>query len=95
MVFVFNFHPTKSFADYPVGVDRAGTYKVILSSDDTQYGGENRIDSNVSHFTKSEPFANRANRMFVYTPSRTAIIYATGKLRNLEIQNHFNYNEIY
>ncbi|OXU18210.1 hypothetical protein TSAR_003085 [Trichomalopsis sarcophagae] len=77
LVFVFNFHPSKSFADYPVGVDRAGTYKVILSSDDTEYGGENRIDSKVSHFTKPEPFANRANRMFVYAPCRTAIIYAT------------------
>ncbi|XP_011495784.1 PREDICTED: 1,4-alpha-glucan-branching enzyme-like [Ceratosolen solmsi marchali] len=75
LVFIFNFHPDKSFPDYPVGVNRAGTYKVILNSDDLQFGGENRVDSKVLHFTIPETFANRSCKMFVYIPCRCAIVY--------------------
>ena len=76
LVFVFNFHTEKSFADYPIGVNIPGTYKVVLNSDDNKFGGCNRIDTNVSHFTKPDPFADRNHRMFVYSPCRTAAIYA-------------------
>ncbi|KAJ8665565.1 hypothetical protein QAD02_007227, partial [Eretmocerus hayati] len=76
LVFIFNFHPTKSFADYPVGVDHAGSYKIVLNSDDETFGGQHRIDSEVLHFTSPEAFANRSNRMFVYIPTRTAIVLA-------------------
>lgn len=75
LVFVFNFHPIKSFADYPVGVEQAGTYKVLLSNEDSQFGGENRIDTKVLHFTKPEPFAGRSHQMLVYVPCRTALVY--------------------
>ncbi|XP_033215036.1 1,4-alpha-glucan-branching enzyme isoform X2 [Belonocnema kinseyi] len=76
LVFVFNFHPSKSFADYAVGVDAAGTYKVALNSDSPEFGGENRIDASVPHFTKPEPYADKPHRMMVYTPCRSAIVYA-------------------
>ncbi|XP_043478723.1 1,4-alpha-glucan-branching enzyme [Leptopilina heterotoma] len=76
LVFAFNFHPTKSFTDYSVGVDSPGTYKIILNSDDTNFGGHNRLDTNVSHFTKPEPFSGKPHRMLAYIPCRTAIIYA-------------------
>ena len=33
LLFVFNFHPTQSFPDYRVGVEKAGKYSVVLSSD--------------------------------------------------------------
>ena len=29
-VFCFNFHPTKSFSDYKIGVDVAGEYRFLL-----------------------------------------------------------------
>jgi 1,4-alpha-glucan branching enzyme len=78
LVFIFNFHPNKSFADYPVGINEAGTYKIVLSSDDLQFGGENRIDLDVLHFTKPESFANRSHKMLVYIPCRCANIYERG-----------------
>ena len=80
LVFVFNFNPTKSFADYAVGVDVSGTYNVVLNSDDPNFGGENRIDVTVPHFTSPEPFSDKPHRMFVYIPCRTAIVYATGNV---------------
>ncbi|XP_060819503.1 1,4-alpha-glucan-branching enzyme [Bombus pascuorum] len=75
LIFVFNFHPIKSFPDYTIGVKNAGTYKVLLCSDDKDFGGENRVDTNVQHFTKPEPFSNYSNNMMIYIPCRTAIIY--------------------
>lgn len=61
LVFVFNFHSTKSFTDYRVGVDVAGTYSVVLSSDDELFGGHNRIDKNCKHVTDPLGFAHRRN----------------------------------
>lgn len=76
LIFVFNFHPIKSFADYTIGMREQGTYKIVLSSDDSKYGGENRVDTNIKHFTKPEPYAELPSRMMIYTPCRTAVVYA-------------------
>ncbi|CAB0039297.1 unnamed protein product [Trichogramma brassicae] len=76
LVFAFNFHATKSFADYPLGVHTPGTYSAVLTSDDNQFGGEQRVDSSVRHFTRPDSFAGRDHSMQVYVPSRTAIVYA-------------------
>ena len=43
VVFVLNFNPTQWFDNYLVRVPRAGKYKVILSSDDSAFGGYDRI----------------------------------------------------
>ncbi|XP_063971944.1 1,4-alpha-glucan-branching enzyme [Diachasmimorpha longicaudata] len=76
LVFVFNFHPTQSFPDYAIGVPNPGAYKVVLNSDDKEFGGECRVDPNCRHFSKPEPFADRPHRIMVYVPCRTAIVYA-------------------
>ena len=44
-VFVFNFHPTRSFDGYFIPVGAKGTYKVVLSTDDGEFGGFSRIDT--------------------------------------------------
>ncbi|XP_044740805.1 1,4-alpha-glucan-branching enzyme [Chrysoperla carnea] len=75
LVFVFNFHPNQSFSDYAVGVEEPGEYKVVLSSDDSQFGGYDRIDHKVPHFTIPDGYAGRRNRMLVYIPCRTATVY--------------------
>ncbi|XP_055372487.1 1,4-alpha-glucan-branching enzyme [Condylostylus longicornis] len=79
LVFVFNFHPTRSFTGYRVGTNIAGVYKVVLSSDDAEFGGHSRIDGNCDHFSNPEGYAGRQNFIEVYTPSRTAAIYAKVK----------------
>ncbi|KAI4492412.1 hypothetical protein M0804_002203 [Polistes exclamans] len=78
LTFVFNFHPTKSFADYTIGVRQQGAYKILLCSDNKEYGGEHRVDNNVKHFTQPEPYSGLPYRMMIYIPCRTAIVYAQG-----------------
>ncbi|XP_022906638.2 1,4-alpha-glucan-branching enzyme isoform X1 [Onthophagus taurus] len=74
LVFVFNFHPTKSFSGYRVGVSQPGCYKIILSSDDVRFGGQARIDTNLNYFTEPIGFGGLKNSLLLYVPSRTAII---------------------
>nr|XP_029715512.1 1,4-alpha-glucan-branching enzyme [Aedes albopictus] len=76
LLFIFNFHNSKSFTDYRIGVELAGKYKVVLSSDDKEFGGFDRIDKNVEHHTFPEGWAGRRNYMQLYIPSRVAIVLA-------------------
>lgn len=61
LLFVFNFHATKSFTDYRVGIDDAGIYQIALSTDDEIFGGHNRVDKDCKHFTDPLGFAGRRN----------------------------------
>ena len=69
-VFVFNFHPEKSFPDYPVPVPALGSYRIVLDSDSEANGGHHRIDSSISHPT------NEDNQLCLYLPNRTCIALA-------------------
>ncbi|KAK8752206.1 hypothetical protein OTU49_012502 [Cherax quadricarinatus] len=75
-VFVFNFHPNKSYSDYKIGVGASGKYKIVLDSDSEEFGGHKLIDHSTDFFTKEEPFNNRPRCLMVYIPSRVAIILA-------------------
>jgi 1,4-alpha-glucan branching enzyme len=61
LLFVFNLHPTKSFTDYRIGVDVAGTYGIVLSSDDKQFGGFENVKTTVEFKTTPEEWCNRKN----------------------------------
>ncbi|EIN10541.1 glycoside hydrolase [Punctularia strigosozonata HHB-11173 SS5] len=76
LLFVFNFHPTNSFTDYRVGVEEAGEYRVVLSSDDKKFGGWENIDTKLTHVTSPLSWNGRKNYLQVYSPSRTAMILA-------------------
>ena len=74
LVFVFNWHPTKSTNDYIIKVREPGKYKLIMSTDDVEFGGYGRMDHTSEHFTfpgesEDEHF------MQVYNVCRTACIY--------------------
>ncbi len=68
--FIFNFHPYKSFEGYTIPVE-AGEYKVILSSDDSDFGGHNRIDK--SYVYKTEK-VNGKECVKLYIPSRSSFV---------------------
>ncbi len=72
LVFIYNFHPTKSFDKYfiPVGIE--GKYEVLLSSDDAVYGGFDRVDTLVTYETFKTPFDWIG--FHFYIPNRTAIV---------------------
>ena len=69
-LFVINFSPDKSLSDYAVPAE-AGSYKLALSSDDKNFGGQERIGHNSRFFTSP---SNNNHNLKVYLPARTGII---------------------
>jgi len=62
LVFVFNFHPVKSYADYRVGVEVEGEYGVVLNSDERErFGGFDNVESGSLYFTMQEEWHGRRN----------------------------------
>lgn len=61
LLFIFNFHPQKSFTDYRVGVDIAGEYTIILSSDEKEYGGFENVTSGGKYLTTPLEWNGRKN----------------------------------
>ncbi|CVK96535.1 hypothetical protein LB506_009419 [Fusarium annulatum] len=76
LVFIFNFHPTNSFSDYRIGIDVAGTYRVVLNTDSKDVGGHSRVDENTRFFTTPMEWNNRKNWTHIYIPCRTALVLA-------------------
>jgi 1,4-alpha-glucan branching enzyme len=72
LVFIFNFHPTKSFEKYFIPVGKKGKYKVILSSDDGLFGGFSRVDTQITYQTFTTP--DNWNGFHCYIPNRSAIV---------------------
>ena len=46
-VFVFNWHPYKSYSDYRVGCLKSGKYKIVLNSDSPVFGGYGNVKDDV------------------------------------------------
>ncbi|KAI9876033.1 MAG: alpha-1,4-glucan branching enzyme [Pleopsidium flavum] len=76
LLWIFNFHPTQSFADYRVGVEQSGTYRIVLDTDDTDFGGFGRNEKSTRFFTTPFQWNGRKNFIQVYIPTRTAIVLA-------------------
>ncbi|MBY5958639.1 alpha amylase C-terminal domain-containing protein [Membranicola marinus] len=68
LIFVFSFHPSESFTDFHFWVPEAGTYRIILHSDATEFGGFDRLDTTVDHFTDEH------QNLKVYVPSRVMLV---------------------
>ncbi|HPX43164.1 MAG TPA: alpha amylase C-terminal domain-containing protein, partial [Bacteroidales bacterium] len=72
---VFNFHPNKSFTDY--GIPVKGKFRIVLDTDDPEFGGFDRLKRNVSYTsirktqrqTLDQPF-----HLYLYLPSRTGLV---------------------
>lgn len=77
-VFIFNFHPTRSFDGYFVPVGEEGSYSVVLSSDDGIFGGYSRVDTSVRYDTFNTPAGWIGFKC--YLPSRTAIVLKKEKV---------------
>lgn len=76
LVFVFNFHWEKSFPNYRIGCIKPGEYKIVLNSDERKFGGFDRVDATNLYFTNEGWYEDRPHSFMIYTPSRTAIVYA-------------------
>ena len=70
LLFIMNFSPNQSWTDYGVPA-AAGSYGVILDSDNQQFGGQNRIDDSTRYFTSPQ---ENGHQLQVYLPARTGIV---------------------
>ncbi len=70
LLFVYNFHPTRSYTDYLTQAD-SGNYELVISSDATQFGGFDRIDDSIVYRSVEE---NNTSGIKVYIPARTALV---------------------
>ncbi len=76
VVFIFNWHPSRSIPDYVVPVPESGRYRIVLSTDDEKFGGQGRNDMSVAHFSFAKKEANGEMRHYikVYNTCRTATV---------------------
>jgi 1,4-alpha-glucan branching enzyme len=75
-VFVFNWHPTKSYQDYRIGCLKPGKYTIALNSDDPDFGGYDNVKNSVEFFATDTPHDGRPASFQVYAPARTVVVYA-------------------
>ena len=69
LVFIFNFNVEKSLTDYRFWVSEEGKYRVLLSSDNSQFGGFDRPDESFEYETFE-------HKLSLYVPSRVALVLA-------------------
>ncbi|MBQ2668611.1 MAG: alpha amylase C-terminal domain-containing protein [Clostridia bacterium] len=74
LVYAFNFHPTDSFNGYFIPVPQEGKYQVILTTDEYNFGGQNRIAIPHTYEAVRSPDANNQIGFRVYLPSRCAMV---------------------
>ena len=71
LVFVFNFHPTASVADWRIPVPVRADYRLILNSDDSTYGGYGTEES-VHYPWQYIEMEGQAQSIQLYVPARSA-----------------------
>lgn len=76
LLFIFNWSPTNSIAEYEIPVNEPGKYMIILDTDAEIFGGQGRDDSSVSHFTYpiSQPDNSQRHHMKIYNICRRAVV---------------------
>lgn len=76
LLFIFNFHPTNSYQDYPIGTKWASDHFIVFESDEERFGGHRRLDGahNIWFETQTMQTNKRPNTFKVYIPCRTCIV---------------------
>jgi 1,4-alpha-glucan branching enzyme len=74
LVFVFNFHPYRSFTDYRFEA-YPGKYRMILDCDAREYGGHGRLQPKQIHFTiLGGSKTRKQHTLSLYLPARSAFV---------------------
>jgi 1,4-alpha-glucan branching enzyme len=76
LLFVFNWHPEASIADYAVEVREPGKYMPILSTDEKRFGGQEREAMDSEHFSYPCEIDDQEHHfMQIYNTARTATVF--------------------
>ena len=71
--FVFNFNTYKSFTGYFIPGDGTGSYELVYSTDDTEFGGYGRVSHETDYQTETLPDGRTGFQ--AYLPARTASVF--------------------
>ncbi len=74
LVFVFSFNATHSLPGYKIGVPLPGTYKIIFSSDAREYGGFERIKTDMEYNSRPLSLHGFSQGIVLYITNRTGIV---------------------
>ncbi len=76
LLYLFNFNTTKSDPKFFMyaHLTGAGSYRVIFSSDDPEFGGLNRVSKDYVYHTSE--IADKGTGFEVYIPCRTAVVFS-------------------
>lgn len=69
-VFACNLSPTESYENFAVPAP-AGSYRVVLDTDSSPFGGQHRIDESLT-YTASQ--SKQGDELSLYLPARTAVV---------------------
>lgn len=73
LIFVFNFHPNKSYTDYGI-LTQPGKYEMVLCTDSSRFGGFGLVDEAQVHFTMPDNEYEDKGRLLLYIPSRCGFV---------------------
>lgn len=73
-IFLYNFHPTDSYEGFQLPIHQDGTYQVVFSSDDPEFGGYGRIDKDYKYVTEKLSQNDYSNGIKIYSPARTVMV---------------------
>ena len=68
LIFAINLNPTESVSDYSFPVEGEGDYRLILSSDEKEFGGHGRTNASVTY-----PVVE--GKLTIYSPCRTVLVF--------------------
>jgi 1,4-alpha-glucan branching enzyme len=81
-LFVFNFHPNESFVDYGIPLE-ASKYKIVLNTDEYRFGGQNRIDMQITYYTVPAGGLTSQHYLLLYLPARTALVLEKQEIKRV------------
>ena len=77
LLFVFNFHPTKSFENYKVGTQWDSDHVLLFESDSKEFGGHDRLSAaRGKRFVRhNESHCGRKMHIKIYLPNRSVLVF--------------------
>ncbi len=81
-LFVFNFNPSVSFEGYGITVPK-GKYKIVMTTDDKEFGGFERVDKSYIYYSEAIPFSDEAHQIKLYIPARIGIVLQKQKIKRV------------
>ena len=81
-LFVFNFNPTRSFVDYGIPME-ASRFRIVLNTDEERFGGQNRIDNQLTYATHPSEGMDSQHYLLLYLPARTAMVLEKNEFKKV------------